>query len=141
MYKEWYDEWVANEVWWGSRVLFSIWPYNEARLETTHGIVSVDLAGKDFRLHCRYPAWHTHGNPNGKWLLGDDLDRNIWLINPFTGERRLLTQGHNSEGFDTHPRASFTPDNRGVLFQSSRLGKETIMCAEIPDWESLPKDG
>lgn len=133
------NEWVTHETWWGgTRVLFTVWPYDEAHKKMMHGIVSADLAGARPTLHAQYPAWHTHGSPDGKWALGDDFDRNIWLIKVDTNERRLLTQGHLGAGFDTHPHASFTPDNKAVVFTSSRFGAENILMAELPDWNTLP---
>jgi hypothetical protein len=138
MFTEWYNEWVIHGVWWGHRVLFTIWPENEERLKAMHGIVSLDLKGSDFKLQCRYPAWHTQGSPDGKWILGDDSERTIWIINPYSGERRLLAQGDTTEGIERRPRASFTADSRGVIYQSTHLGKEVIMVTEIPEWDALP---
>ncbi len=120
------------------RVLFTIWPYDDAHKNLMNGIVSADVAMARPTLHAQYPAWHTHGSPDAKWVLGDDFDRNIWLIKADTNERRLLTQGHLGKGFDTHPHASFTPDNKAVVFTSSRSGAENILMAELPDWDALP---
>jgi hypothetical protein len=70
--------------------------------------------------------------------LGDDSERTIWIINPYSGERRLLAQGDTTEGIERRPRASFTADSRGVIYQSTHLGKEVIMVTEIPEWDALP---
>ncbi|MEK7793807.1 MAG: hypothetical protein AAB353_04725 [Candidatus Hydrogenedentota bacterium] len=145
-YLEHYGEWVTHEAWWGAtrnlfgsfRCLFTIWPYDEEHLKEPHGIASVDIYGGDFRLHCQYPAWHVHGSPDLQLIVGDDFDRNLWLIRPLYGDRRLLTYGHLSEGFRTHPHASFTPDSKAVVFNSGRLGKEDVMLVEVPEFESLP---
>jgi oligogalacturonide lyase len=139
-YKETYSEWVTHEVWWGAdRAIFTVWPYDEERTRKPHGILSADLATGTPRIHTQYPAWHTHGSPDLKWAVGDDFDRNLWLVKADTSERRLLTQGHLSKGFDTHPHASFTPDNKGIVFSSSRNGAEDIFLVDMPEWESLPK--
>ena len=140
MYKETYGEWVTHEVWWGpDRAVFTIWPYDDEHKQETHGILSADLATGQPTLHSQYRAWHTHASPDRQWILGDDFDRNIWLVRADTGERRLLTQGHLGEGCGTHPHASFTTDSKSVVFNSSRNGTEDIFLAEIPeDWESLP---
>ena len=138
-YRETFGEYVMHETWWGpNKILFTIWPYDEEHTEKLYGLVSVDLEGRDLRLYAHYPIWHVHGSPDGRWVLGDDLDRNIWLIDARTGERRLLTQGHNGPGFETHPHASFTPDNRSVVFESSRLGTRDVFLVEIPEWNTLP---
>ena len=138
-YKETYDEWVTHEVWWGAdRAAFTIWPYDDIHLHKPHGVVSADLATGTPTVHSQYPAWHTHGSPDRRWLLGDDFDRNLWLIRVEAGQRRLLTQGHNGAGFDTHPHASFTPDSKAVVFNSSRNGTEDILLVELPEWDALP---
>lgn len=138
-YKETYNEWVTHEVWWGGdRAVFTIWPYDEEHKRKPHGVVSVNLATGKPTVHAQFPAWHTHGSPDGKWLVADDFERNIWLIKTETGERRLLTQGHLGKGFDTHPHPSFTPDSKAVIFTSSRNGSERVFMVEIPAWDSLP---
>ncbi|MCP4645758.1 MAG: hypothetical protein GY851_35260 [bacterium] len=139
-YPETYDEWVTHEVWWGKdRAIFTIWPYDDEHKRLPHGIVSADMETGTPTVHSQYPAWHTHGSPDGAWAVGDDFDRNLWLVCVETGERRLLTQGHLGEGCKTHPHPSFTPDGKGVAFNSSRKGTEDIMLVTIPEWESLPR--
>lgn len=139
-YKETYGEWVTHEVWWGAdRAIFTVWPYDEERTRKPHGIISADLATGAPKIHTQYKAWHTHGSPDLRWAVGDDFDRNLWLVKAATNERRLLTQGHLGKGFDTHPHASFTLDNKAVVFSSSKNGSEDIFLVELPEWESLPK--
>ena len=140
LYKETYGEWVTHEVWWGGdQVVFTVWPYDEEHTRKPHGILSADLATGQPTLHSQYRAWHVHGSPDGRWIVGDDFDRNIWLVRVETGERRLLTQGHLGEGCKTHPHPSFTSDSKGIVFNSSRNGNEDIFLVEIPDdWQSLP---
>lgn len=138
-YEETFDEWVTHEVWWtDKRVLFTVWPYDDQREAQMHGIVSMNLQKGDLRNHARYRAWHTHGSPDGKWILGDDFDRNLWLIEPMSGERRLLTGGHNGEGFTTHPHAAFSPDGSAIVFNSGRLGYEAVFLVQIPRFDTLP---
>jgi oligogalacturonide lyase len=131
-------EWITHEVWWGEdQVLFTIWPYDDVRRAQPHGVALVSLNDQKRRILAHYPAWHTHGSPDGKWVMGDDFDRNLWLIHMESGERRLLTQGHNGNDFKTHPHASFSPDSRGIVFNSSRSGKESVYYVALPEWESL----
>ncbi len=138
-YKETYDEWVTHEVWWGSdRAIFTIWPYDERHKQLPHGVVSADFGSGTSHVHSQFPAWHTHGSPDGRWAVADDFDGNIWLIRTESDERRLLTQGHRRQGFDTHMHPSFTPDSKGVLFNSSKFDCAGIMLAAIPDWSDLP---
>lgn len=135
------DEWVTHEVWWGEgRLLFTVWPYDEKTKAQPHGILMSRLGEKRAELIAQYPAWHTHGSPDGKWVLGDDHDRSLWLVDMATRERRLLTQGHQQDPWKTHPHASFTPDSKAVLMNSSRFGNEDLLLVEIPgDFSSLPK--
>ena len=138
-YRETYDEWVTHEVWWGAdRAVFTVWPYDDEHFRMPHGVVSADLAAGKPILHSQFPAWHTHGSPDTKWITADDFKRNIWLIDAASGERRLLTQGHLGEGCDNHPHPSFTPDSKGVLFTSSRNGDYSLCIAEWERFEDLP---
>lgn len=141
LYKETYNEWVTHEVWLDAeRILFTIWPYDEEHKKLPHGVARTDIhRGPEGKMQvlAQYPAWHTHGSPDGTWVLGDDFERNIWLIHLATGGRKLLTQGHLGKGCKTHPHASFTPDSQGVIFNSSKHGYESIFYVPLPDWESL----
>ncbi len=139
-YKETYNEWVTHEVWWGpDRAIFTVWPYDEEHKKMPHGVLSADLATGTPTLHSQYKAWHVHGSPDGKWAVGDDFDRNLWLIQISTGERHLLTQGHLSPNGKNHPHASFTPDSKAIVFTSSKMGNDDVFLAEIPEWQSLPE--
>lgn len=139
-YKETYEEWVTHEVWWGpDRAIFTVWPYDDEHKRLPHGVVSADLGSGTPTVHAQFPAWHTHGSPDGRWAVADDFDRSLWLIEVATGERRLLTQGHRANDINTHPHPSFTPDGKAVVFSSSRNGTEDVFLVEIPAWGSLPK--
>ena len=141
LYKETYNEWVTHVVWFDAEhILFTIWPYDDEHKKRPHGVAITDLHGGPegkMRVLAQYPAWHTHGSPDGKWVLGDDFERNIWLIHMETGGRKLLTQGHLGKGRETHLHASFTPDSRGLVFNSSKDGYEGIFYVPLPDWEHL----
>ncbi len=141
LYKENYDEWVTHEVWWGpDNIIFTIWPYNDTMRAMPHGIAEASLEtgpNGEMDIIAQYPAWHTHGSHDRRWALGDDFDRNIWLINITSGERKLLTQGHTSGDYRTHPHGSFTPDSRGLVFTSSKNGVEDVFYVPLPDWETL----
>jgi hypothetical protein len=56
-----------------------------------------------------------------------------------TRERRLLTTGHATGPWKTHPHAYFTPDSKAVLFNSSHQGNDDVLLVKIPDsFDSLP---
>ncbi|MBP8131159.1 MAG: hypothetical protein KA184_16395 [Candidatus Hydrogenedentes bacterium] len=125
-------EWVTHEVWWGGgQVLFTVWPYDDEHRNQAHGVFLADLDGKAATV-VQYAAWHTHGSPDKRWIMGDDFDRNIWLAAAGTHEKRLLTQGHKGRDFETHPHGSFTPDSRGMVFNSSKFGTEDILLVQLP---------
>ena len=90
-------------------------------------------------LLAQYPAWHTHGSHDFKWVLGDDFDRNIWLILPEKKERRLLVSGKIGNNIKVHPHASFLPDSSGIIFNTSSFGYEEIHLVLLPEnFETLP---
>ncbi len=135
--------WVTHEVWWGKeRALFTIWPYDEQHKELPHGVAETTIENGEksiINLLTKYPAWHTHGSHNFKWVLGDDFDRNIWLIHPEKKERRLLVSGKIGNDLKVHPHASFLPDSSGIVFNTSRFGYEEIHLVLLPEkFESLP---
>lgn len=132
-YKETYNEWVTHEAWWGpDTIIFTIWPYDDAHKAQMHGVITCNVQTGEVTELSRYPAWHTQGSPDGRWAMGDDFDRNIWLIDMKTKERTLLTQGHNSEVSKAHPHASFTPDSTGIVFNSNRGDRANIYLVELP---------
>ncbi len=138
-YKETFNEWVTHEVWWArDKALFTVWPYDDEHRKKPHGVEWATLGSGVLNVLAQYPAWHTHGTWDGHWVMGDDFDRNLWLIRMANQERRLLTQGHKGHGFTNHPHGSFTPDGRGIVFTSSKQGSEDVVLAEVPQWESLP---
>ncbi|MBI2422348.1 MAG: twin-arginine translocation signal domain-containing protein [Candidatus Hydrogenedentes bacterium] len=138
-FQESYGEWVTHEVWWGTdRAIFTVWPYDDERRAKPHGILRADYNTGAVSVLSQYDAWHTHGSPDLQWAMGDDFDRNIWLVRVADGERRLLTQGHKTEAVKPHPHASFTPDGKAILLNSGRFGTGDLLLAEIPAWDTLP---
>jgi len=138
-YKHTCGEWVTHEVWWGGmRALFTIWPYDKEHEAQPHGAASADLAAGKLSVLSQFRAWHIQGSQDNRWVVADDHDRNIWLIQAANGERRLLVGGYPANAFDTRPHPTFTPDGKGVVFSCSRDGKEHVHMAALPRFESLP---
>lgn len=139
VFPEQQGEWVTHEVWWGPReILFTVWPYDEARRKIPYGIAGCRLPTQRTVFYAQYPAWHVHGSSDRRWIMGDDFERNIWLIHPGRRERRLLSAGHMANDIKVHPHGSFTPDNRGVLINSSRFGRYDLLLIVRPRFEHLP---
>lgn len=77
--------------------------------------------------------WHVHGSPDGRWAVGDDFARNLWLIDRATGETRLLTTGHQETAAD-HIHPTFSADSTRVQFQSAMLSADnrTMNICVVP---------
>ena len=67
--------------------------------------------------------WHVHGSPDGRWAVGDDFARNLWLIDRRTGETMLLTTGHKATAAD-HLHPTFSADSTRIQIQSAMLSAD-----------------
>jgi oligogalacturonide lyase len=67
--------------------------------------------------------WHVSGSSDGKWAVGDDFDRNIYLINRQTREMTLLSTGHKTTAAD-HPHPTVSPDGTKIQIQSAMLSAD-----------------
>lgn len=67
--------------------------------------------------------WHVHGSPDGRFAVGDDFSRSIYLINRETKEMVLLSAGHKQTAAD-HPHPTFSPDGTKIVIQSAMLSKD-----------------
>ena len=82
--------------------------------------------------------WHVHGSPDGRWAVGDDFSRSLYLIDRRTSEMILLTTGHKPSAAD-HPHPTFHPDGTRIQFQSAMLSEDdrslNICVVPVPpDW-------
>jgi oligogalacturonide lyase len=74
--------------------------------------------------------WHVHGSPDGRWAVGDDFSRSLYLIDRKTREMKMLTTGHKTTAAD-HPHPTFSPDGTKIEIQSAMLsedGKAMNIC-------------
>ena len=67
--------------------------------------------------------WHVHGSPDGRWAVGDDFNRNIYLIDRHTREMILLSAGHKATAAD-HPHPTFSADSKKIQIQSAMLSED-----------------
>jgi len=85
--------------------------------------------------------WHVHGSSDGRYAVGDDFDRNIYLIDRKTHEMTLLSTGHKTTAAD-HPHPTFSPDGTKIEIQSAMLsedGRSMNICI-IPIPQSIQKN-
>jgi oligogalacturonide lyase len=80
--------------------------------------------------------WHVHGSPDGRWAVGDDFDRNLWLIDRHTNEMLLLSAGHKPTAAD-HVHPTFSADSREIEIESAMLSADNrsmnICIVSVPE--------
>ncbi len=67
--------------------------------------------------------WHVSASPDGRWAVGDDFARNIYLIDRHTKEMILLSTGHKTTAGD-HPHPTMSPDGTKIQIQSAMLSAD-----------------
>jgi len=80
--------------------------------------------------------WHVHGSSDGRFAVGDDFDRNLYLIDRQTHEMVLLTAGHKRTAED-HVHPTFSPDGTRIQIQSAMLSEDgrsmNICIVPVPE--------
>ncbi|HSJ66704.1 MAG TPA: hypothetical protein VK921_03470, partial [Anditalea sp.] len=82
--------------------------------------------------------WHVHGSPDGRWAVGDDFSRSLYLIDRDTKQMRMISTGHKTTAAD-HPHPTFHKDGKKFQIQSAMLSEDdrsmNICVITIPeDW-------
>jgi oligogalacturonide lyase len=67
--------------------------------------------------------WHVNGSEDGRWAVGDDFSRGIYLIDRNSHEMILLSTGHKQTASD-HPHPTFSPDGTKIEIQSAMLSED-----------------
>ena len=67
--------------------------------------------------------WHVNGSADGRFAVGDDFARNIYLIDRHSHEMILLSAGHKVTAAD-HPHPTFNHDGTKIQIQSAMLSKD-----------------
>ena len=77
--------------------------------------------------------WHVSGSSDGRWAVGDDFSRSIYLIDRHTKEMILLSAGHKPTAAD-HPHPTMSPDGKKIQIQSAMLSADnkTMNICIIP---------
>lgn len=102
--------------------------------EKPTGLGIVNLRTREMTIVGQTPSgsglWHVSGSPDGRFAVGDDFARNIYLIDRRTREMILLSAGHKTTAAD-HPHPTMSPDGTKIQIQSAMLsadGRSMNIC-------------
>lgn len=80
--------------------------------------------------------WHVSASSDGRWAVGDDFSRNIYLIDRDTSEMMLLSAGHKTTAAD-HPHPTMSPDGTKIQIQTAMLSADNrtmnICIVPVPE--------
>ncbi|WEK20185.1 MAG: hypothetical protein P0Y49_03350 [Candidatus Pedobacter colombiensis] len=119
----------------------SAWGPSGTREKPT-GLAIVNLRTREMTIAGQTPSgsglWHVSGSPDGRWAVGDDFSRSIYLIDRHTHQMRLLSAGHKQTAAD-HPHPTMSPDGTKIQIQSAMLSENNrsmnICVISIPkEW-------
>lgn len=108
--------------------------------EKPSGLAIVNLRTREMTIAGQTPSgsglWHVHGSADGKWAVGDDFSRSVYLIDRKTREMIMLTTGHKTTAAD-HPHPTFNADGTRIQIQSAMLSEDNrsmnIVVVPVPD--------
>ncbi len=91
------------------------------------GLAIVNLRTREMRIAGQTPSgsglWHVNGSADGRWAVGDDFSRSVYLIDRHTSEMIMLTTGHKPTAAD-HPHPTFNADGTKIEIQSAMLSAD-----------------
>jgi len=91
------------------------------------GLGIVNLRTREMRIVGQTPSgsglWHVNGSPDGRWAVGDDFSRSIYLIDRRTSEMIMLSTGHKPTAAD-HPHPTFSADSTKIEIESAMLSAD-----------------
>jgi oligogalacturonide lyase len=95
--------------------------------EKPTGLGIVNLRTREMTIAGQTPSgsglWHVNGSSDGRWAVGDDFSRGIYLIDRHTHEMILLSTGHKMTAAD-HPHPTFNADGTKIEIQSAMLSDD-----------------
>lgn len=95
--------------------------------EKPTGLSVVNINTREMHIAGQIPYgsgfWHVHGSSDGRFLVGDNFARELYLINRKTNETMLLSAGHKPTAAD-HPHPTFSPDGTRIQIQSAMLSED-----------------
>jgi oligogalacturonide lyase len=105
--------------------------------EKPSGLAIVNLHTREMTIAGQTPSgsglWHVHGSSDGRWAVGDDFSRSVYLIDRRTREMMTLTTGHKTTAAD-HPHPTFSADGTRIEIQSAMLSADgrTLNICIVP---------
>ena len=109
------------------------WGFSGTREKPT-GLGIVNLRTREMMIAGQTPSgsglWHVSGSPDGRFAVGDDFSRSIYLIDRHSKEMIMLSTGHKPTAAD-HPHPTMKPDGTEIEIQSAMLsadGKSMNIC-------------
>lgn len=124
-------EWVTHEA----------WVRDTGDMTMINDKVGVMLVRKDgtARLVREGNYWHCAARSDGKFIVADDAQGRLWLVESETGNVRLLATGLRDK-VRVHPHPSFDRQGRYVQFHTGRT-HETVALIDLHDLppQSPPK--
>jgi len=95
--------------------------------EKPTGLAIVNLRTREMTIAGQTPGgsglWHVSGSPDGRWAVGDDFSRSIYLIDRHTREMIMLSTGHKTTAAD-HPHPTMSPDGTKIEIESAMLSAD-----------------
>ena len=102
------------------------WGHSGTREKPT-GLGIVNFRTREMTIIGQTPSgsglWHISGSPDGRWAVGDDFARNVYLIDRHSREMLLLSAGHKNTAAD-HPHPTMSPDGTRIEIQSALLSSD-----------------
>ncbi|HEY4148289.1 MAG TPA: hypothetical protein VGM41_05150, partial [Chitinophagaceae bacterium] len=100
---------------------------NSGTREKPTGLGIVNLRTREMVIIGQTPSgsglWHVNGSADGRWAVGDDFSRSIYLIDRHTREMLMLSTGHKPTAAD-HPHPTFSPDGTRIEIESAMLSED-----------------
>ena len=95
--------------------------------EKPTGLAIVNLRTREMFIAAQTKSgsglWHVHGSADGRFAVGDDFSRSVYLIDRHTGEMMMLSTGHKATAAD-HPHPTMSPDGTKIEIQSAMLSAD-----------------
>ncbi|MES3020440.1 MAG: hypothetical protein V4857_02530 [Pseudomonadota bacterium] len=114
--------------------------------EKPSGLAIVNLRTRQVRMAGQTESgsglWHVHGSSDGRFAVGDDFSRSVYLIDRRNSEMMMLTTGHKTTAAD-HPHPTFSADGTRIQIQSAMLSEDgralNIVVVPVPEaWLKRP---